>query len=78
MFAPWPHVDEAALVKSSVLVVVQVNGKVRSKITVPTSANEEQVAEIAYADENVQKFVDGKTIRKQIYVPNKLFNIVAN
>lgn len=78
VFAPWPHVDEAALVKSSVLVVVQVNGKVRSKITVPTSANEEQVAEIAYADENVQKFVDGKTIRKQIYVPNKLFNIVAN
>lgn len=78
VFAPWPHVDETALVKSSVLVVVQVNGKVRSKITVPTSANEEQVAEIAYADENVQKFVDGKTIRKQIYVPNKLFNIVAN
>ncbi|SRR5690554_222220 len=78
IFTPWPQVDEAALVKSSVLIVVQVNGKVRSKITVPNEATEEQVAQIAFADENVQKFVDGKTIRKQIYVPNKLFNIVAN
>lgn len=78
IFTPWPQVDEAALVKSSVLIVVQVNGKVRSKITVPNEATEEQVAQIAFADENVQKFVDGKIIRKQIYVPNKLFNIVAN
>ncbi len=77
-FEQWPEFDESALVKTSILVVVQVNGKVRSKITVPADADQEQVAAAALADENIQRFVDGKTIRKQIYVPGKLYNIVAN
>jgi len=77
-FAPWPSFDESALVETSVLVVVQVNGKVRSKITVAADASQEQVTAVAMADENVLRFIDGKTVRKQIYVPGKLFNIVAN
>ncbi len=77
-FAAWPEFDEAAMVETSVLVVVQVNGKVRSKITVPADATQEQVTQVAMADENVLRFIEDKTVRKQIYVPGKLFNIVAN
>lgn len=77
-FAAWPSFDEAALVETSVLIVVQVNGKVRSKLTVAADADEATVTALAMADDNVARFVDGKTIRKQIYVPGKLFNIVAN
>ena len=77
-FAAWPQCDESALVETSVLVVVQVNGKVRGKINVPAAASEEQVAQLALAEENVQRFLEGKTIRKQIYIPGKLYNIVAN
>ncbi len=77
-FAAWPEFDEAAMVETSILVVVQVNGKVRSKITVPADATQELVTQVAMADENVLRFIEDKTVRKQIYVPGKLFNIVAN
>ena len=77
-FAKWPEVDPNALVASSILVVVQVNGKVRGKITVAADADQDSVLAIAATDENVQRFIADKTIRKQIYVPGKLVNIVAN
>lgn len=77
-FAAWPQVDASALVASSILVVVQVNGKVRGKINVPADAEQETVIAAAVGDENVQRFIADKTIRKQIYVPGKLVNIVAN
>ncbi|RUO59559.1 leucine--tRNA ligase [Pseudidiomarina insulisalsae] len=77
-FADWPEVDSTALVASNILVVVQVNGKVRGKITVPADAQQDAVITAAVADENVQRFIGDKTIRKQIYVPGKLVNIVAN
>ncbi|KFZ31552.1 leucine--tRNA ligase [Pseudidiomarina salinarum] len=77
-FADWPGYDEQALVESSVLIVVQVNGKVRGKLTVPADASEETVIKAALEDENVTRFTADKTIRKQIYVPGKLVNIVAN
>jgi leucyl-tRNA synthetase len=76
--APWPAVDETALVEDSKLIVVQVNGKLRSKLTVAADAEQDSVEKLALADENVSKFTDGKTIRKIIYVPGKLLNIVAN
>ncbi|MFQ6372192.1 leucine--tRNA ligase [Shewanella sp. YIC-542] len=76
--AAWPAVDETALVEDSKLVVVQVNGKLRAKITVAADATKEQVEALALADEQVQKHTDGKTVRKVIYVPGKLLNIVAN
>ena len=76
--ASWPLHDEQALVEDEKLIVVQVNGKLRAKLTVSADATKEQVEEIGLSDENVAKFTDGKTIRKVIYVPGKLLNIVAN
>lgn len=76
--APWPVVDESALVEDEKLIIVQVNGKVRSKITVAADASQEEVQALGLAQENVQQFVDGKTVRKVIYIAGKLLNIVAN
>jgi len=76
--APWPIIDEAALVEDSKLIIVQVNGKLRSKLTVAADAQQDAVQALALADENVSKFTDGKSIRKIIFVPGKLLNIVAN
>ncbi|EAR09500.1 leucine--tRNA ligase, partial [Reinekea blandensis] len=76
--AEWPVVDESALVKDTLLYVVQVNGKVRAKLDVPANADKADVEAMALADERVTKFTDGNTIRKVIVVPNKLVNIVAN
>ena len=76
--APWPVVDESALVRDSITIVVQVNGKVRSKLEVPANIEKDDALAAAKADANVQKFIDGKTVRKEIYVPGKLVNIVAN
>lgn len=76
--ASWPKVDSAALTKSSQTIVVQVNGKVRAKLELPVELGKDAVEEAALADENVEKFIDGKTIRKVIVVPGKLVNIVAN
>ena len=75
--APWPVADEAAMVEDSTLVVVQVNGKVRGKITVPVNATEEQVRERAGQEHLVAKYLDGVTVRKVIYVPGKLLNLVV-
>lgn len=76
--APWPIVDNAALVEDEKLVIVQVNGKVRAKITVAADATQQQVEAIGLQEHNVIPFTEGKTIRKVIYVPGKLLNIVAN
>ncbi|WP_282167290.1 leucine--tRNA ligase [Shewanella japonica] len=73
----WPTVDESALVEDSKLIIVQVNGKLRAKITVAADASKEEVEALGLADENVQKFTEGVTVRKVIYVPGKLLNIVA-
>lgn len=75
--APWPVADEAAMVEDSKLVVVQVNGKLRGKVTVAADATEEQVKEVAFADANIAKHMEGVSIRKVIYVPGKLLNVVV-
>ncbi len=75
--AAWPEVDEAALVRSSIEMVVQVNGKVRGKIQVAADADADAIKAAARAQENVQRFIDGKTVRKEIVVPQKLVNIVV-
>ncbi len=74
----WPAFDESALVKDEVTLVVQVNGKVRSKFQAPNNAPKDEVEKIALGLENVVKFIEGTTIRKVIVIPNKLVNIVAN
>jgi len=73
----WPEVDEAALELDLIEMVVQVNGKLRARISVPTDADKGAVEELATADENVQRFVDGNDIRKIIVVPGRLVNIVV-
>jgi leucyl-tRNA synthetase len=76
--ADWPTLDESALVRSSIEMVVQVNGKVRGKIQVAADAAKEAVEKLALDDSNVQRFTEGATIRKIIVVPGRLVNIVAN
>ena len=75
--AGWPEVDEDALARDSIELVVQVNGKLRARIDVPADADKESIENAAMADENVQRFTDGKTVRKVIVVPGKLVNIVV-
>lgn len=76
--AAWPTFDEKALVEDEKTIVVMINGKLRAKLVVASDATEEQVKELGLNDENTLKFLDGLTIRKVIYVPGKLLNIVAN
>lgn len=73
----WPELDESALVKDEVALIVQVNGKKRASISVAASATKEDIEAQAMADENVQRFVDGQTVRKCIVVPGRLVNIVV-
>lgn len=75
--AEWVKADEAAMVEDEKLIVVQVNGKVRGKMTVAADADEETVKTVAFADENVKKFTDNTQIVKVIYVPGKLLNVVV-
>ena len=75
--AEWVKTDEAAMVEDEKLIVVQVNGKVRGKVTVAADADEETVKTVAFADENVKKFTDNTQIVKVIYVPGKLLNVVV-
>ena len=76
-FAPWVEADPEAMIEDEKLIVVQVNGKVRGKVTVAADADEESVKAIAFADENVKRFTDGTQIVKVIYVAGKLLNVVV-
>jgi len=73
----WPAVDESALAQDTIEVVVQVNGRLRARVSVPADAAKEAVVERAMADENVRRHTEGKSIRKTIYVPGKLVNVVV-
>ncbi|EGT76005.1 leucine--tRNA ligase [Haemophilus haemolyticus] len=73
----WVKADEAAMVEDEKLIVVQVNGKVRGKVTVPATSLEEEIKATAKADPNVAKFLDGKEILKEIYIPLKMLNFVV-
>ncbi|HVX87642.1 MAG TPA: leucine--tRNA ligase [Gemmatimonadales bacterium] len=75
--ARWPSFDPALAVESTMEIVVQVNGKVRSKVTVPRDAGEAAVLAAALADETARKFLDGKEPKKKIYVPGRLVNLVV-
>ncbi len=73
----WPKVDESALLQDTIEMVVQVNGKVRGKIEVSTDADKASCELAALENEKVQRFIDGKEVRKVIVVPKKLINIVV-
>lgn len=73
----WPDFDEAKCVDATIEIAVQVNGKLRSKLTVPADIAAADAIAAAKADEKTQTFLDGKTVVKEIYVPGKLVNLVV-
>ncbi len=74
---PWPVADPAFLVRDEVEIVVQVNGKVRDRLTVAATIEDEELLALALASERVQAYVDGKELRKTIVVPGKLVSLVV-
>jgi leucyl-tRNA synthetase len=76
-YEPWPVYDPAKCAESSVEVVLQVNGKIRAKLSVPVDTPESELERMALADENVQRHIESKRIVKKIIIPNKLVNIVV-
>ncbi|MEQ8517358.1 MAG: class I tRNA ligase family protein, partial [Chromatocurvus sp.] len=77
MLAPWPQADETALERDSIDMVVQVNGKVRARMSVAADIDRDGAQAAALAQENVQRFIEDKAVRKLIVVPGKLVNIVV-
>ena len=75
--ASWPEHDEAKTVDESIEIGVQVNGKLRATVTIPTNCEKEEALALAKADEKVQAALDGKNLVKEIYVPNKIVNLVV-
>ena len=76
-YEAWPTYDEAKLVEDTIEIPVQINGKVRATIAIPVDATEEEIKEIAHSNSNIQAQLEGKTIVKEIYVKNKIYNIVV-
>jgi leucyl-tRNA synthetase len=74
----WPQADPEAMSKEEILVVLQVNGKLRSKLSVPLETPREEMEKMALEDENIKKHTKDKTVRKVIVVPGKLVNVVAS
>jgi leucyl-tRNA synthetase len=74
----FPQADMTALIKDEIELVVQVNGKLRGKITVAANAENQVIEQLALTEENVQKHLDGKTVKKVVIVPKKLVNIVVS
>jgi leucyl-tRNA synthetase len=77
LVAAWPATDEAALLQDMIEVVVQVNGKLRGRISIAVDADTDEVEKMALADENVQRFIGDKAVRKVIVVPGRLVNVVV-
>ncbi|HIF50580.1 MAG TPA: leucine--tRNA ligase [Thiotrichaceae bacterium] len=76
--ANWPKSDPEALEQNTIEMVIQVNGKLRSKISVEKDTDKEQIEALTLADENVKRHIDGKTVRKVIVIPGRLVNIVVS
>ena len=76
-FESWPTFDPALATEEEVTMVVQVNGKVRGKITVPAEAPRERIEKLALADPRVIGFLDGRKAQRIVYVPRRLVNIVV-
>jgi len=75
--APWPEFDAELAKEDEITIVVQVNGKVRSRLTVEANAGDDRIRELALADEKVKKYTDGMNIKKVVVVPKKLVNVVV-
>jgi len=73
----WFEVDEKALIKEKVNIAIQINGKLRATIEAPIDSDEEVIKSLAFETDGVKRHIDGKTIVKQIYVKNKILNLVV-
>jgi leucyl-tRNA synthetase len=78
VFTPWPQSDEKLMSEDTITMAVQINGKVKATITLPKDAAEDHARKIALADPHIEKALEGKTLRKFIYVPNRIVNVVAS
>ena len=74
---PWPSYDREIAAEETVTLVVQVNGKVRSRISLAANQEDEEVRRLALGDERIQELIDGKDVRRVIVVPNRLVNVVV-
>ena len=74
--AAWPKEDNTALISDEFTLIIQVNGKLRAKIEIESSLDKTSIEKLALGNEHVQQFTDGKEVKKIIYVPKKLLNIV--
>ena len=75
--SPWPEYDPSVVTEEEITIVIQINGKVRGRISVPIDEEEESIKSLARADEKIVKMLEGKKVLKEIYVPRKLLNIVV-
>ena len=75
--AAWPIYDESKLIESTIEIPVQVNGKLRGKISVDANATDDMILSTARSDASVKPWLDGKTIKKELYVPKKMVNFVV-
>jgi leucyl-tRNA synthetase len=75
-YEPWPAYDELKCAESTVEVVLQINGKIRSKVAVAKDTSNAELERLALDDANIKRYMDGKRVIKKIIVPNKLVNIV--
>jgi leucyl-tRNA synthetase len=74
---PWPEYDQEAITEEEIVIVVQVNGKLRDRLLIPVSSDEEEIKTMALTSPKVRRFIDGKEVKKTIFVPQKLVNIVC-
>src|SRR5207302_9030983 len=77
-YLPWPEHDPALLVEDTLEIPVQINGKLRDRITIPASSTTQQIEAAALACEKIKPFMEGKAVKKVIVVPKKLVNIVVS
>ena len=76
-YAPWPRYDESLLQDDTVKIAVQVNGKVRASIQVAPAAPRDEVLTVARGEANVARYLEGRALRREIYVPGKIVNLVV-
>ena len=76
-FSTWPEYDEAKTIDDTIEIAVQINGKLRGTIMLPRGASKEDAVATVKADERIAMLLDGKTIVKEIYVPDRIVNIVV-
>jgi leucyl-tRNA synthetase len=77
-YVPWPRYDPKLLFNETLQIPVQINGKMRGRIEVPADADEERVIELARADENVVRYLEGKELKRAIYVRGRILNFVVS